>query len=167
MQYEHFICAADGAIPNSALPVIIYRGAHAHRSGRAMRDQFAQHGWIKSWVGGIYDYHHYHSTAHEALSAVAGEAEILVGGKNGRQVTLTAGDVLILPAGTGHKCISAADDFSVVGAYPANAPNWDVWRGTETIAAQAIARGNINAVPLPGSDPVFGKDGAVTALWRA
>jgi uncharacterized protein YjlB len=38
------------------------------------------------------------------------------GGDKGEVLEITAGDVAILPAGTGHQCISSSSDFSGVGA---------------------------------------------------
>ncbi|MBB3256684.1 uncharacterized protein YjlB [Paraburkholderia bannensis] len=79
---------------------------------------FAQHDWPVQWHDGVFDYHHFHSTAHEVLGVIAGAAELIVGGPGGRTLRIAAGDVLLLPAGTGHCLVSREDAFQVAGAYP-------------------------------------------------
>ena len=85
------------------------------------------------------------------------------GGDDGKVLEITAGDVAILPAGTGHQCLSASDDFSVVGAYPPGPP-MDLVRPSPEAHAKALK--TIPMVALPGTDPVMGKDGPLVRLWR-
>ncbi len=85
------------------------------------------------------------------------------GGDRGKVLDIAAGDVAILPAGTGHQCLSASDDFSVVGAYPPG-PQMQVTRPTPDDHAKALE--TIPLVPLPKSDPVMGKDGPLVRLWK-
>jgi uncharacterized protein YjlB len=113
----------DGLIPNHPRwPVILYRGALRFPKGcdpaAVLEDLFEAHGWGDSWRDGIYDYVHYHSRIHEVLGIARGHAKVQLGGLHGRIFQIKAGDVAILPAGTGHQCLSASKDFLVIGAYP-------------------------------------------------
>ena len=157
---EHF--ADDGAIPNTVLPVVIYRQAVATPSAEALEALFDANGWPSAWRWSVYDFHHYHSTTHECLGVAQGSARLQLGGESGRTFEVTAGDVIVLPAGTGHKRLSASDDFLVVGAYPPGC-SADLLRGEEGERPGADER--IAAVPLPKTDPVGGQGGPVREKW--
>jgi hypothetical protein len=47
-----------------------------------------------------------------------GRVRLQFGGPKGPILRANAGDVAILPAGTGHQCLGASDNFLAVGAYP-------------------------------------------------
>jgi uncharacterized protein YjlB len=115
-------------------------------------------------VDGIYSFHHFHSTAHEVLGIVAGFASVILGGPSGRRFEVGQGDVLVLPAGTGHCNIGSSGDLLVVGAYP-NGMGWDLRRGDPAEREEVLA--NIEAVPLPEADPVEGSDGLLGEIWLA
>ncbi len=153
----------DGSIPNSGLPVVLYYGALADGAGAtAYEELFAGHGWLGAWRDGIFPFHHFHSTAHEGLGIAAGEAQVMLGGPQGRRFRLRRGDVVVLPAGTGHCNLGSSADLLVVGAYP-NGMKWDLRRGDPVEHDEVLA--NIARVPLPGQDPVLGAKGALLELW--
>jgi uncharacterized protein YjlB len=154
----------DGAIPNSALPVLIYHEVEAANDASRCERLFARNGWLGSWRDGIFAFHHFHSTAHEVLGIVAGSASVALGGPRGRTFEVRAGDVLVLPAGTGHCKKGSRDDLLVVGAYP-GAMRWDLRRGDPAEHDEVLA--NIRAVPLPRADPVHGPGGQLSELWGA
>ena len=151
----------SGEIPNSGLPVLVYRDSGLEDPATAERT-FADRDWRGSWRDGVYPVHHFHSTAHEVLAVVSGEVTLVLGGPEGQTLTAAWGDVLVLPAGTGHCRTGASDDLLVVGAYPGGM-EWDVCRGNSA-QRERVAR-NLAAVPLPSTDPLHGADGALTRLW--
>jgi uncharacterized protein YjlB len=163
MRLETYTFEDDGRIPNSALPTLVYRGAMESDAGAAPYEQlFADHRWLGAWRDGIYDFHHFHSTTHEVLGIAAGRANVILGGPQGRRFELLAGDVVVLPAGTGH-CNAGSDaGLLVVGAYP-NAMRWDIRRGHPGEREEVLA--NISRVPLPDEDPVQGERGPLIELW--
>ncbi len=152
----------DGTIPNHpTLPVVIYSGAFP-ASPDAMEDVFNRNGWLNSWTNGVFDYHHYHSNAHEVLGVIGGEVTLRLGGEQGETVTLRAGDVVVLPAGTGHRRLDASSDFRIVGAYP-QGMSYNVRTGAPGEHEQALKE--IPHVPVPDTDPVFGEQGPLLEHW--
>ncbi len=148
-------------VPNSSLPVLIYRGVVPVGDPGSIEAILRANRWRADWRDGVYPYHHYHSTAHEALACTDGTAELILGGAGGTVATISAGDLLVLPAGTGHCRVQASEDFLLVGAYP-EGQEWDVCR--EAADAEALQR--ITAVPLPEADPIGGEEGDLMTLWR-
>ena len=163
VSYEYF--ADGGSIPNSTLPVVIYRQAIApgQASSEAMEALFDGNGWPSQWRSGVYDFHHYHSTAHECLGGARGTATLRLGGPDGRDFAVEAGDVVVLPAGTGHRRLTQDPEFLVVGAYPPG-QDWDLLKGEDGERPAADKR--IAQVPLPKTDPVGRQAGPLLDKWR-
>jgi uncharacterized protein YjlB len=158
----------NGLVPNSRYPVLIYRGALAPDGGSDLADAieaaFRRHDWLNNWRElGVYDYYHFHSTTHEALGMARGQITLLLGGEGGVVVTLKAGDVLVLPAGTSHTRLEHSADSWMIGGYP-EGRDWDLIRDeelTETEARAAVKL--IGSLPIPARDPVTGDP---MTLWR-
>jgi uncharacterized protein YjlB len=157
MRLDTWSAPPGDRIPNHPrFPVLIYHGVDGVADGPDVaRELFAAHGWGGSWVDGVFDFHHFHSTSHEALAVVAGAATLELGGPQGEAFDVAAGDVLVLPAGTGHRRRGARDGFTVVGAYPSGQEDYDLLRGDDPDEV-AAARERIAALPAPDSDPVGG-----------
>src|SRR5205085_9222959 len=115
-----------------------------------------EHGWPDSWRNGIYADHHYHSTAHEVLGIARGNAWVRLGGEGGQTLELSAGDVVVIPAGIAHKREAASGDLLVIGSYP-KGQHPDMCRPEP--GRHGAARSAIVAVKLPARDPVTGEAG--------
>lgn len=156
----------DGIIPNHPRwPLISYRHPVLLPTdvdpAAVFEDLFRLNGWERSWRGEIYDYVHYHSQIHEVLGVARGKVKVRFGGNRGRLCYGKAGDVFILPAGTGHQCLGASKDFLAVGAYPA--------KGTydECTSSKDHDRAvkTVIKVARPPKDPVYGAKGPLLDLW--
>lgn len=157
MQPERLALAeSDGAVPNNPrLPALLFRGALPAAAGpEAAEALFARHGWPPAWRNGIYPWHHYHPDAHEALAIACGRVRAQLGGEGGPVLDLEAGDVVVLPAGVGHRNLGASPDLLVVGAYPPGQSPPRTCRADP--GAHAASLTAIAAVPDPERDPVRG-----------
>jgi uncharacterized protein YjlB len=161
---ELFTFGQSQGIPNSRLPVVVQHGIQEiDGAPDACERLFAGNGWGGSWRDGIFPFHHFHSNAHEVLGIVSGAVTARLGGPDGQSVRLVAGDVAILPAGTGHKREDATGDLLVIGAYPLGQENYDIRRGEPDELLESIR--NIESVALPGAGPVEGSNGALVEAW--
>lgn len=151
-------------VPNNPdLPVVILRGAMAGLDAGQIRDRMETNGWGGTWTWTVFDYHHYHPDAHEALCVASGGAELTLGGPEGEAVTVRAGDCLILPAGTGHKLNASSDDFRICGAYPPGQEDFETRRAEDGIGN---SRARIAKVALPKTDPTSGDASPLLQHWR-
>jgi uncharacterized protein YjlB len=159
--------APSRAIPNHPRwPLLVYPGAVPIAGADpavAFEELFERNRWPAAWRNGVYPFHHFHTTAHETLGVYSGEVTVQFGGDDGVVVTAKPGDVVVLPAGTGHKKLSSRGTLGIVGAYPAGQhPDMctPLLSNLERSAA-AVAR-----VPLPECDPVYGAGGPLFVHWR-
>ncbi|RYH20129.1 MAG: cupin domain-containing protein [Alcaligenaceae bacterium] len=164
-QAESLQLAETAQFPNSAQPVLLYRSvvpADAH-SAEAFESLFARNGWPPAWRDSIYDYHHYHSTAHECLGISRGQVRVQLGGPDGQAVNLAAGDVVVIPAGVAHRRLRSSADLEVIGAYPPG-QSPDLLRGAPNERPHADNR--IARLPVPATDPVQGAGGTLPKQWQ-
>lgn len=158
---EPLIFADDGRIPNTSLATLLFRsrGLDPALDQEAIAQRFERifsaNGWVPSWRGGVYSYHHYHSIAHEAFGALAGWGRLCLGGESGQVIEVRAGDALVLPAGTGHCHIESSDDFLLLAAYPQDQSELDLIRADAAEHDAAVAR--IRQVSRPERDPLGGE----------
>lgn len=166
---QSFLFQDDGWIPNNpVLPLLVYKaiidilGVSDPES--LIERTFLGNGWSSSmWRNGIYPYTHYHSMIHEVLGIGRGRGRVRFGGTQGEEVDLSGGDVVVLPAGTGHQNVWSTADLSLIGAYTPQG-TYNLCRGSRAEHDEALQ--TIPDVPVPDSDPVLGAGGPQPRIWR-
>jgi uncharacterized protein YjlB len=158
----------DGETPNNEkLPLVVYRSPvrldHAFDPAAVFEDLFDSNGWRNSWRDDMYAFNHWHTVTHEVLGIARGWLQAEFGGVRGHKIHVKASDVLILPAGTGHRRLGRSEDLLVVGAYPAGS-DYDEKRPRDHVHDESVSR--IQNVPEPICDPVYGENGPLVAVWR-
>lgn len=165
MNKTSYVFKDDGTYPNNILPLVLLKQAIQSTgpiSPSTIEKVFHENNWVNPWRNGLFGFHHYHSTAHEALGIYSGWVKVQLGGPDGKIVTVEAGDVVVIPAGVAHKNIDQSSGFKVVGAYPiGQVPDMKYGKSGERPNADQ----NIQNIDLPEYDPVYGKTGPLMEFW--
>lgn len=143
---------------NKKLPLLIYRNVLEERSTDSVSLLLKKQDWEKLWVDGIYPFSHFHSNTHEVLAVCEGQAQVEFGDL--KVVEVQAGDVVIIPAGVAHKNRQSSNDFLVVGGYPFDR-DYDLCKEIDEDLQRSI-----DALALPKTDPIFGKNGPLFDYWH-
>lgn len=163
---EQFPLQDDGVFPNSRHPALLYKGVldiPLLFPATHVKHQFEKNGWSNSWDAGIFEYHHYHSITHEVMGIYKGHTKLQLGGPDGPTIFIEKGDVLVIPAGVAHKNLGPENNVRVVGAYP-DGRDYDMNYGKP--GERPRTDSNIKKLPVPASDPVFGRDKGLFKIWK-
>lgn len=163
---EIYMQETDELPNNPGLPVLVYKevlDVQTAAKHKQFQHCFEQNGWKGIWKNGLYDYHHFHPSSHEVLGIASGTVDLQLGGEGGKTLRLAAGDLLVLPAGTGHKRLTASGNLVIIGAYPAGQENYTICRHRNESTEDVMRM--IAAVPLPETDPYYGPDGPLLKIW--
>ena len=159
--------ASSGAIPNHPhWPLLMYPNAVVIAGADpavAFEELFDRNAWPAAWRNGVYPFHHFHCDAHEALGVYSGEVTVQFGGEDGIVISARPGDVIVLPAGTGHKKLSSRGALGIVGAYPSGQHPDMCTPLLSSLKRNAAA---IERVDLPQRDPVYGAGGPMFTHWK-
>lgn len=163
---EEYHFEDDGRFPNNPLPVLVYKSVLTlplFFAAQYIKSVFKKNGWANAWKDAVFDYHHYHSIAHEVLGVFQGRTTLQIGGPKGKKIPVKKGDVIIIPAGVAHKNLEPKNEFQCIGAYP-NGSIFDMNLGRKSERPEADE--HIARIKLPSADPVFGKKGKLKSYWK-
>ncbi|KAL1999297.1 hypothetical protein VTN02DRAFT_4728 [Thermoascus thermophilus] len=155
-------------IPNTSIqrkPLLIYHGAF-QASAQELWARLQEVGAVvPQWQYTMYGRTHFHSTTHEVLGVVSGRARLCFGGERNPErfePTVEKGDLMILPAGVGHRLLDDLDGggFQMVGAYPPG-KQWDMCYGSPGEERKVT---NIEKLGWFDTDPLYGKQGPAVSV---
>lgn len=121
--------------PNSRLPILIYRSVlPASPDEDSVTEFLTSNKWRKLGTWGHITYRHFHPNVHECYGVFSGHSRLLLGcGQGddrenqegvGLEIDVQRGDVIVLPAGTGHACLVSSTkededgEYRYIGVYP-------------------------------------------------
>ncbi|KAJ9149189.1 hypothetical protein NKR19_g5741 [Coniochaeta hoffmannii] len=176
LRVERHTIPPHARIPNSPAtggkPLLIYRSAFGPASAvtaPAVEAHLRAVGVVEpSWRYGMFGEVHFHSTTHEVLVVVRGRARLEFGGEGnpgGVEAVVGRGDVVVVPAGVGHRLVQEeegdGEKFEMVGSYPVGAKRWDMCYGREGEEGRVDG---IRGLGWFGGDPVYGGGGGGTCV---
>jgi uncharacterized protein YjlB len=164
MSPKTYFFSDDGVIPNNVLPVILYRQVvELSDCSDWLENRFRENKWLNNWRDVVLPYDHFHSNTHEVLGLGWGSVTLKIGGMHGQIVHVSAGDVILIPAGVGHYSITEHTDYQFVGGYP-NGNAWDLKTGLEEEDRSQVLN-VISGIGMPLKDPIFGFEGLMFEKW--
>ncbi|KAJ5161600.1 RmlC-like cupin domain-containing protein [Penicillium capsulatum] len=154
-----------GYIPNTSIqskPLMIYHGAFNATAAELTQRLETVGEVMPQWIYTMYSQTHFHSTTNEVLAVVAGRARLCFGGEGNPdrfEPTVRQGDLIIVPAGVGHRLLNDEGDepFKMVGSYPHH-KQWDMCYGQP--GEEEKVEG-IRSVAWFHRDPLYGDTGPV------
>lgn len=156
----HLVEPQAGMPNNPHTPLVVYAQALDGSSDLAVEFGylFHAHDWPSAWRSGIFDFHHHHSSAHEALGIYRGEITLCFGGDSGLILAAKRGDVIVVPAGVAHKRLheSGNTDGYPRGQIP------DTCDGSTAHSDQVTIASASNTV----MDPVHGAASLLQQHWQ-
>lgn len=131
----YYITKSTPYVPNSPLPVLVYRGALTSTpTAESIKALIEPNGWLQGGIFKHYPAHHFHSLTHECYAVFKGRSRLLLGkgplddatgdgmtdgnGDRNVEVTVGVGDAIVLPAGVAHCCLESEGEYEYVGLYP-------------------------------------------------
>jgi uncharacterized protein YjlB len=160
---KHQIPAFKG-IPNTSIqgkPLMIYHSAFSDPTASMIESHLKSIGVVSpQWRYSMFTETHFHSTTHEVLSIASGSAKCCFGHEEneGRiEPVLQKGDVVIVPAGVGHRLLEDYGGFQMVGSYPSsNDKSWDMCYGKP---GEEDKVAGIKMLSWFKRDPIYDDDG--------
>ncbi|KAH8691755.1 hypothetical protein GQ44DRAFT_636133 [Phaeosphaeriaceae sp. PMI808] len=170
---EQYTLPGSTYVPNSVLPVLIYRNVLPTPVDPELTKNICEgNGWEKRGEWGEIRIPHFHPNTHECYAIIRGSSRLALGraredeGTDGVEVDVCVGDVIVIPAGVSHRSLRSGGGFRYIGVYPKDAPRWrnNHCKGEESMKALAE---EIKNVPVPNFDPVFGANGPLSKIWKS